>query len=90
MSPDRFDRLIESIKKEGYNTDNIIITNKNILVDGQHRACCLAYLYGLDHEVEVLDITRLKPNYIIKAIMPQFLLNKFYEKKYNLEEFPVL
>ena len=57
----RFDTLINSIKENGYNPDNIIVvSNRNILLDGLHRACCLMHLYGESHRVNVLKITFAK------------------------------
>ena len=57
MTRSRFDRLINSIKNDGYNPKNIIVINQsNILLDGQHRACCLMHLYGEDYAADVLKI----------------------------------
>lgn len=61
MTRNRFDTLINSIKENGYNPDNIIVVSKtNILLDGQHRACCLMHLYGEDYKANVLRITFAK------------------------------
>lgn len=57
MTRSRFDKLINSIKNDGYNPKNIIVINQsNILLDGQHRACCLMHLYGEDYTADVLKI----------------------------------
>lgn len=57
MTRNRFDKLINSIKNDGYNPKNIIVINQsNILLDGQHRACCLMHLYGDDYAADVLKI----------------------------------
>lgn len=57
MTRARFDKLINSIKNDGYNPKNIIVINQsNILLDGQHRACCLMHLYGEDYTADVLKI----------------------------------
>jgi len=55
-----FDALLESIKKDGYNpTKSVIcVTENNVLIDGQHRACCLLYLYGEDYEINVIKVSR--------------------------------
>ncbi|MBE5925406.1 MAG: hypothetical protein E7270_00220 [Lachnospiraceae bacterium] len=57
MTRNRFDKLINSIKNDGYNPKNIIVINQsNILLDGQHRACCLMHLYGENYTADVLKI----------------------------------
>lgn len=57
MTRNRFNKLIKSIKNDGYNPKNIIVINQsNILLDGQHRACCLMHLYGEDYATDVLKI----------------------------------
>lgn len=59
MSVERFENLIKSIKKEGFNKKSpIIVDDKNIICDGQHRACILMYLNGEDYEIPVV---RIKP-----------------------------
>ena len=61
MSKERYDRLIESINQYGYDERHIIIVNeRNILKDGQHRACILANKYGEDSYVRVLKIWDLR------------------------------
>lgn len=58
MTRERFDTLIKSIDKNGFNSRNIIVVNhSNILLDGQHRACCLMHRYGDDYRADVLRIT---------------------------------
>lgn len=55
---DRRDKMLESIKTNGYPYENkyiILFNDQNIIRDGQHRAAALYYLYG-DEEVEVLRI----------------------------------
>ena len=53
-----FNNLISSIKKNGYNEKNIIIINgeDNSILDGQHRSCCLLYLYGKYKKIKVLKL----------------------------------
>lgn len=61
MSKERYDRLISSIKANGYNNKNIIIVNEdNVIMDGQHRACILADKYGEDASIRVLKICDIK------------------------------
>ena len=56
-----FDTLYESIKKHGYDpTKSVICVNENnVIIDGQHRACCLLYLYGANYEINVIKVTRI-------------------------------
>ena len=57
MSPQRYDALIRSMEADSFDGKHIIMVDeKNILKDGQHRACWLAHRYGLDHEIEVLEV----------------------------------
>ena len=75
-SADKFDALIQSVKENGFKNENIIIVNRrNWLKDGQHRACILTFLYGPDHEVEVLEITVLSCREIIKSYLPEAVLD---------------
>lgn len=61
MTKERFDKLIESVNKNGYNENKIIIVdNKNTLLDGQHRACILASKYGEESYIRVLKIWDIK------------------------------
>ena len=58
MTKNRFDTLIKSIEENGYNPkDMIVIGSGNILLDGQHRACCLMHMYSESLRVNVLKIT---------------------------------
>ncbi len=53
---DRRDKMLDSIRTNGYPYDNkyiILFNDQNIIRDGQHRAAALYYLYG-DKEVEVV------------------------------------
>ena len=48
-SYDRLIKSLKSIKQNGYPYNNkyiILYNNEMIIRDGQHRACCLKYLYG--------------------------------------------
>ena len=69
MTRARFDKLIKSIKQHGYNSKiPILVDAKNVILDGQHRACVLLYLYGAAYEIPVLrlhlltiDPSKIKP-----------------------------
>lgn len=53
----RYEKLIDDLNINGYNSKNIIITDSNLRVmDGQHRASWLLHKFGEDYEVEVLQI----------------------------------
>lgn len=57
MSISRFESLIGSIKKNGYmDKYPIIVDDKNIVWDGQHRACILLKEFGKDYRVNVLKV----------------------------------
>ena len=61
MKKERYDCLIESIRKNGYDERKIIVVDQhNVLIDGQHRACILANMYGEDSYIRVLKIWDLK------------------------------
>lgn len=67
MSEERFADLYRSISEKGYDPKHIIIVSeKNVLLDGQHRACCLADLYGLDFEIDVLEVVNINRAYLKK------------------------
>ena len=60
MGKSNLDRLkdsLNSIQEHGYPYQNqyIILRNdQNVILDGQHRASCLLYLYGPDYEIPVM------------------------------------
>lgn len=57
MSLQRFEELIDSVEKNGYDEKDIVVVNQdNILLDGQHRCCYLMYKYGGDYEIPVLRL----------------------------------
>ena len=57
MSVKRYEKIIKSIKRNGYDNKHLIVINeKNIILDGQHRACILCYLFGEDKEIKVLKL----------------------------------
>ncbi len=57
MSIERFEQLVESIDKKGFDSKNLVIVNEdNIIADGQHRCCYMMYKYGENYEMPVLRI----------------------------------
>lgn len=57
MTEARFQALIASLEQNGYDESQIIIVNKNnSFIDGKHRACYLAWKYGLDYKINVMEI----------------------------------
>ena len=59
MTRERFQELIESIEEKGYDERHILVVDqKNVIMDGQHRACILLAKYGEEHKVNVLKIWR--------------------------------
>lgn len=57
MSAERFDELIKSMDKNGFDSKHLIITYpNNVIMDGQHRACYLLHKYGRDHIVKILRL----------------------------------
>ncbi len=55
-STTRFDALVESMEKNGYDPSKcvIVLNSENVLMDGQHRACILLYKYGPDYTVTAI------------------------------------
>lgn len=54
---ERLDEVMKSICENGYpyNGEYIILRNdQNVILDGQHRASCLLYLYGPSFEIPVM------------------------------------
>lgn len=54
---ERLNAIFDSVKENGYPYKNeyIILRNhQNVLLDGQHRASCLMYLYGPEYEIPVM------------------------------------
>ena len=57
MTRERFNALIESMDKNGYDKRQVLVVNQdNIIMDGQHRACVLLKKFGEDYQVTVLRI----------------------------------
>lgn len=82
MSPERYDALISSMEQNGYDQRNIIlITEFDTILDGQHRACWLAYKYGIDYEIEMLEISILTRRRAMEQIIPR-PLRIYLEKRY--------
>lgn len=69
MTVDRYEKLIKSIKENGYlEKYPIVVDGKNQIIDGQHRACILMFEKGEDFEVEVIRFTPAEIN--LKKIKP--------------------
>ena len=57
MTRERFQKLIESMEKNGYDERYVMVVDqKNVIMDGQHRACILLAKYGEEHKVKVLKV----------------------------------
>lgn len=85
MSIDRFEKLRESIRKNGYDERHIIILNdRNELMDGQHRACCLCEQLGEDASIRVLKIHFIGIKENLKRILPLSVQEKISALKNNL------
>lgn len=85
MSIDRFQRLKKSIDENGYDERNLIILdNKNILIDGQHRACCLCEKMGENASIKVLVVNILEKKKLIKSIIPEALEQKIHKMKQGI------
>lgn len=85
MTRERFEALIASLSEQGYDPAHIILVNElGIVRDGQHRACCLAHKYGLDHEIEVLEVENIDRIFLAKRLVPAPALRLYYKKRYGL------
>ena len=59
MTRERFQQLIESVERNGYDERHVLVVDqKNVIMDGQHRACILLAKYGEAHQVKVLKVWR--------------------------------
>lgn len=58
----RMDDTLASIRKNGYDPSKmcICVDENNIVLDGQHRACCILYIYGKDYEIDVCRVYKKK------------------------------
>ena len=83
-------KLKESIEKNGYPYDDryiVLFNGQNLIRDGQHRAVILAYLYGLDYEIEVLRFYFRGDKHYLRNIylknsksLVKWFLKKLYRK----------
>jgi hypothetical protein len=86
MTPERFEELIRSLSEQGYDQKHIILVNElGVIRDGQHRACCIASKYGLDYEIEVMEIENIDRIYLIKRLIPRPAARLYYKKRYGVE-----
>lgn len=82
MSPERYDKLITSIKEHGYDSKNIIIISEfDTIMDGQHRAGWLAYEKGLSYTTDVLEISILNKRRLLEEAIPR-PIRIYLEKRY--------
>ncbi len=86
MTPERFDSLIRSLSEQGYDQKHIILVNElGVIRDGQHRACCIAHKYGLDHEIEIMEVENIDRIYLVKHMIPRPAVRLYYKKRYGVE-----
>lgn len=84
MSVERFEKLRKSIARNGYNPRNIIIVSpNNVIMDGQHRACCLCEQLGEDASVKVLQVHILRPKEILRERLPMPLQKKIHDLRHR-------
>jgi hypothetical protein len=56
----RLEELLDSIKENGFQADSrILADDKNVILDGHHRAAWLVYTYGQDYEIDVVQLYTL-------------------------------
>ncbi len=93
MSRERFDELIESIKKS-YDVSKMPVINDkdSAIMDGQHRVAILLYLYGEEYEIPVLSLCMNNEKQNKIQIFQKIKINKKGRKvkKYKLCGFTVL
>lgn len=81
MSRERFNNLIKSIEENGFDSQNIIVVNRdNIIADGQHRCCYMLYKYGEDYKVPCLKIYDLVANGKVKDFLKSHLSEENFER----------
>lgn len=58
MSVNRYDKLLASIKANGFQSKNmpVIDAKNNVIMDGQHRCCYLLKKFGPDYKVRALFV----------------------------------
>lgn len=71
-TPTNYNNLIESLNESAYNIKKgaIVVSQHNLILDGQHRCCILLNKFGPNYIVEVLQLTYIH-RYIINS--PLFL-----------------
>ncbi|MGN0596113.1 MAG: rhamnan synthesis F family protein [Ruminiclostridium sp.] len=89
MSLERFERLADSLDRNGFENEYVVVVNKdNVLLDGQHRCCYMLYKYGEDYEVPCLRIQEISlvgqsfKNYLKRNLSEKSLekLKRIYRK----------
>jgi hypothetical protein len=81
-------KLRSSIEKDGYPFDEryiVMFNDQNLIRDGQHRAVVLAYLYGLDYEIEILRFYFKGTHHFFRARFSNYkkIIIWFLRKIYN-------
>lgn len=77
MSQGRFDKLISSLETNGETKDNnIVLSDNNIIIDGQHRCCWFLYKYGPDYIINALLIKEYFPSFFCRVINSLFNFRK--------------
>ena len=85
MTPERYDELIKSLSEQGYDKKHIILINElGVLRDGQHRACCIAHKYGLNHEIEVMEVENIDRIFLATHLIPRPAVRLYYKKRYGV------
>lgn len=57
MSRERFDALIRSMDEKGFTGQTaVVLSGRNVLLDGQHRCCYLLYKHGEDFKIPCVRV----------------------------------
>ena len=78
----RIETLFDSIKKLGFHNGMgkiVLFGDQNCIRDGQHRACILAYLEGLDFKVKIHRFY-FKRDFIAKFDNPYTITKQIFNK----------
>jgi len=82
MSIERFNALRESIRINGYDEKHIIVyTIRHVIIDGQHRACCLCDEFGEDAKFKMLKVRFVEPKSLIWSLTPLPVIRLYHKLK---------
>lgn len=85
MSIERFEALRKSIEENGYQEKHIImIWDRYMIADGQHRACCICHKLGKDAKIRVLQLREVGIKAFIKRILPMEVVRLISNKRKGL------